>query len=93
MCDVDTKRVAAGKGQIEKFHRDAGTTAANIATYADYRELLAQKDIDAVVISLPDHQHAEVAIAAVRAGKDVYLQKPFTMREMASSVPSPRCRQ
>jgi myo-inositol 2-dehydrogenase/D-chiro-inositol 1-dehydrogenase len=84
VCDVDTKRVTAGKAQIEKFHRDAGTTAAEIATYADYREMLARKDIDAIVISLPDHQHAEVAIAAVRAGKDVYLQKPFTMTHAES---------
>ena len=42
-------------------------------------ELLARTDIDAVTISLPDHQHAEVALRALHAGKDVYLQKPFTM--------------
>ena len=41
------------------------------------RKMKAQ--IDAVTISLPDHQHAEVALRALRAGKDVYLQKPFTM--------------
>ncbi len=47
------------------------------------RSLLARQDIDAVVIAVPDHSHARVAIAACRAGKDVYLEKPmtFTIRE------------
>ena len=54
-------------------------SAPKIRTFDNYRELLARKDIDAVVISTPDHWHAEVALAAVNAGKDVYLQKPFTM--------------
>ena len=52
----------------------------------DYHELLARKDIDAVVLSLPDHQHAEVALRAVLAGKDIYLQKPFTPAELAFKV-------
>ena len=47
--------------------------------YRNYHELLANKDIDAVVISTPDHQHAIVAVDAVRAGKDVYLQKPASL--------------
>lgn len=47
--------------------------------YKSYHELLADKDIDAVVISTPDHQHAIIAAAAVRAGKDVYLQKPASL--------------
>ncbi len=84
VCDLDSKRVVSGKELLEKFHRDASTTTPPIATFTDYHELLAQKDIDAVVISLPDHQHAEVAIAALRAGKDVYLQKPFTMTHAES---------
>ncbi len=84
VCDLDAKRLAAGKELIEKFYRDAGQTAPAIGTYGNYRELLARKDIDAVTISLPDHQHAEVAIKALRAGKDVYLQKPFTMTHAES---------
>ena len=47
--------------------------------YDDYRELLANRDIDAVLISTPDHWHAPLAIAAVEAGKDVYLQKPASL--------------
>jgi len=84
VCDLDTKRLAAGKALVEKFNRDAGQTIPEIATFADYKELLARKDIDAVTISLPDHQHAEVALAAVFAGKDIYLQKPFTMTHAES---------
>jgi predicted dehydrogenase len=50
-----------------------------VTGYHNYHELLANKDIDAVVISTPDHQHAIAACAAVRAGKDVYLQKPASL--------------
>jgi predicted dehydrogenase len=86
VCDIDAKRLAAGKELIEKFYRDAGQTVPVISTFDDHRELLARKDIDAVVISLPDHQHAEIAIASLRAGKDVYLQKPFTLTHAESGV-------
>lgn len=86
VCDVDTKRIAAGKACVEKFYRDASLTAPEVATYTDYKELLARKDIDAVVLSLPDHQHAEIGLRAVLAGKDIYLQKPFTMTHAESVI-------
>ena len=79
VCDLDSRRLASGKANVERLFRAAQLAVPTIDTYADYHELLARKDIDAVVISLPDHQHAEVAIAALRAGKDIDLQKPFTL--------------
>jgi predicted dehydrogenase len=79
VCDVDSRRMADGVAHIEKFHAGNGTRAPRVRTFDNYRELVARRDIDAVVISTPDHWHAEPALAAVNAGKDVYLQKPFTM--------------
>jgi myo-inositol 2-dehydrogenase / D-chiro-inositol 1-dehydrogenase len=79
VCDLDSKRATAGKETVEKLHRDNSLRVPEITVYTDYHELLARKDIDAVVISLPDHWHAEMTLAAVLAGKDIYLQKPFTM--------------
>ena len=56
--------------------------------YGSYQELLSNKEIDGVIISTPDHQHARIAIAAVAAGKDVYMQKPasLTIREGRTMV-------
>jgi len=79
VCDLDSRRMADSKEQVAAFYRQSARPAPPIQTFSDYRELLTQPDLDAVVISTPDHWHAQVAAAAVLAGKDVYLQKPFTM--------------
>ncbi|WP_295677085.1 Gfo/Idh/MocA family oxidoreductase [uncultured Mucilaginibacter sp.] len=52
---------------------------AGCATYGDFRDLLARKDIDAVVIAVPDHWHSVTAILAARAGKDIYCEKPLSL--------------
>lgn len=79
-CDLDSKRVAEAKVLINGHYAEAtGKPYDGVQTYTDYRELLANRDVDAVVISTPDHWHTILAIAAVHAGKDVYLQKPASL--------------
>jgi predicted dehydrogenase len=80
VCDLDSKRVNLGKSFVNAWYAEkTGKSYDGVTGYHSYQELLASKDIDAVVISTPDHQHAIVAVAAVRAGKDVYLQKPASL--------------
>jgi len=80
VCDLDANRVEEGKALInDVYAKKAGKPYDGVTGYHNYHELLANKDIDAVVISTPDHQHAITACAAVKAGKDVYLQKPASL--------------
>ena len=68
LCDVDAQ-----------YARKVFETYPKAKTYRDFRQMLEQqKDIEAVIVATPDHVHAPVAMAAIRAGKHVYVQKPLT---------------
>ncbi|HEU4391385.1 MAG TPA: Gfo/Idh/MocA family oxidoreductase [Blastocatellia bacterium] len=80
VCDLDSNRVEDAKRLVNGYYsKKTGKPYDGVTGYGDYRELLKNKDIDAVVISTPDHWHALIGIAAVEAGKDVYLQKPASL--------------
>ena len=73
LCDVDSSHLADAQKKVE------GVTKKKCAEYGDYRKLLDDKNIDAVVVTTPDHWHALTTIDACRAGKDVYCEKPLTL--------------
>jgi len=80
VCDVNGDKRQTAKERVQKFYaQQLGQDNYKCATYEDFRELLARKDIDAVVIATPDHWHVPIAIAAARAGKDTYVEKPLGM--------------
>ena len=92
VCDLDAKRVEEAKTLINGYYsKKTAKPYDGVTGYHNYHELLANKDVDAVVISTPDHQHAILAVDAVHARKDVYLQKPASLtiaegRAMSNAV-------
>ena len=75
LCDVD-KRMLAEAAEIVASRQKSGKKPR---TYGDYREMLAQKDLDIVEVATPDHWHALAMIEAVKSGVDVYVQKPISV--------------
>ncbi len=93
VCDVDAWRMDNALKAVEKAYADEkpSGTYRGCAAVKDFREVLARKDVDAVMISTPDHWHVPMALAAAEAGKDVCLEKPITRsiaegRKLADAV-------
>ncbi len=74
ICDVDTNRRQAAKKLVDDAY---GTK--DCATYNDFREVLARRDIDTVLIATPDLWHAIISIEAAKVGKDIYCEKPISL--------------
>lgn len=73
VCDLDDVPLTKARDTVNEKYGNK-----DCATYKDYRELFARGDLDAVSIAVPDHWHALLSMAAVRAGLDVFGEKPFT---------------
>ncbi len=86
ICEVDANRRTAVKNLLTKKYN-----GSDCITCTDFREIIARDDIDAVMIATPDHWHALIAIAAAKAGKAVYCEKPLALtieqgRKMVEAV-------
>ena len=74
VCDVDRWRLGNAKKSVDAAYKNADCKA-----YADWRDVIARNDIDAIMNSTPDHWHVPISLAAVRAGKHVSCEKPLTL--------------
>ena len=86
MCDVDFNLLNPAAEEIEKLSGDKPKK------YQDYRELLEREKLDIAIVATPDHWHPLITIAAVKAGADVYVEKPIghTIKEGRAMVDAAR---
>ena len=89
LCDVRPQRMTSDPSGTQ-INIDVGQAQnidlASVPKYEDYRKLLKRKDVDAVVISTPTHLHAKIAIAALKAGKHVFCEKPMAINARQASA-------
>jgi len=97
LAEVDRYRAQAGKAFIEEHYAKVKSDKyADVKIFEDFQEMLISGDVDAVIISTPDHWHAQPAYQAALAGKDVYVQKPLSLtidegRKVADAVARNGC--
>ena len=77
VCDCDKVRLAAGVKRVNEYYAKK-KIANTCAAYSDFRDVIKNPDIDMVCIATPDHWHAYMSVEAMKAGKDVYCEKPLT---------------
>ena len=87
LCDVDRRMLSEAVDLVSV--RQASHKKPR--TFTDYRTMLAEKDLDIVLIGTPDHWHALPMIAAVKAGAHVYCQKPISVMVEGRAMLAPRC--
>ncbi|MGN6545046.1 MAG: Gfo/Idh/MocA family oxidoreductase [Aureliella sp.] len=78
VCDVDANHMEEGRKMMLDAQAKSGRDY-KVDAYEDYRKILDRDDIDVVTIVTPDHWHSKIAIDAMRAGKDIYCEKPLTL--------------
>ncbi|MDT0650634.1 Gfo/Idh/MocA family protein [Autumnicola edwardsiae] len=79
VCDVDSWRMEQGLQKVNQYYSEAkGKSFKGCSSHEDFRDLLERNDIDAVMISTPDHWHVPMGIMAARAGKDFSVEKPLS---------------
>ncbi len=95
VCDVDKNKRENAKRTAERTYagQTSGGTYKGCEAYLEYEELCTRTDIDAVFVVTPDHWHATCSLAAIKAGKDIYCQKPMTLTIREGRLMSDACKQ
>ena len=95
VCDVDQRRRESAKAAVEGAYakQTAAGTYKGCAAYNEFERIIERTDIDAVVVVTPDHWHVPISVAAMRSGKDVYVQKPMSLTIREGRIMSDTARQ
>ena len=81
ICDVDEKLLTEWVEHSESAYAEQNDLGRyeGVTSYVDYREMLAQEDLDGIVVAVPDHNHAHISVRAMKTGVDVYCEKPLSL--------------